>query len=198
MLKTGLTLLGFNLLACQMLWADDSIYCPQNHGYISVGMNQAQVLAACGQPMSKENSNVPATRRVPVQQLTFNNAGQQSGSYNMYNLPSSTAFYGYFNIPVGNQGATIQIDIKNNKVSSVSINGSNVNSTSVCQGASIDIGDPVAKVYNACGSPALVNNTYVNEVIPNSALPQIWIYKPTPYQPAIRLTFVNGKLQSIN
>ena len=41
----ALVLLPFSLFA-----DPDSLYCPQNHAYISVGMTPDQVIAACGQP----------------------------------------------------------------------------------------------------------------------------------------------------
>lgn len=163
-----------------------SMYCPQNHGYISVGMTEAQVIAACGQPLSKQESNQPMLRKVPVQQLMYNNKG------------TDTAFYGVWNIPTGSGGATLEIDIVNNKVRNVVINGSSGNASSICNGVSIQINDPVGKVYGACGSPSVVNNTFVEQVIPTAQPPQIWLYQPGEFQPPVSLTFANGKLQSIN
>jgi len=168
------------------LFADQSFYCPQNHRYINVGMTPDQVIAACGQPISQQDSNQPLLQKIPVQQLIYNNKG------------TDTAFFGVWNIPTGSGGAQLQIDIVDNKVKAINLNGSNNNALSICGNANIEIGDPVGKVYGACGSPALVNNTYVNQFIQTTQKPQIWIYQPGEYQPNISLTFVNGKLQSIN
>lgn len=185
-----------NLLRCSSLalvilpfslFADtQSLYCPQNHGYINIGMTPDQVISACGQPLSQQDSNEPITQKIPVQQLIYNNKG------------TSTAFYGVWNMPTGNGGVQLQIDIMNKKVRGIKINSSDSNAASVCNGNSIQVGDPIEKVYYSCGSPSLTNNTYINEVVPTADKPKVWIYQPGEYQPQVTLTFVNGKLQSIN
>lgn len=175
-----LFLMPFNLLA------DQSLYCPQNHAYINLGMTQDQVIAACGMPASQQDSNQPLLQKIPVQQLIYNNQG------------TSTGFYGVWNIPTGSGGAQLEIDIVDNKVKAIKINGGDSNAASICKGNSIQVGDPSAKAYNACGSPDIVNNTFINQMVPTAQKPKIWIYQPGPYQPTVSLTFVDGKLQSIN
>lgn len=180
-----LTSLVFSLLPFSLV-ADQSLYCPQNHGYINVGMTSAQVISACGQPISKQDSNQPLLQKIPVQQLIYNNKGTGSG------------FYGVWNVPTGNGGAQLEVDVVNNKVKSIKLNGGDTNAMSICGGRSIQAGDPVGKVYGACGSPSLVNNTFINQMVPTPQKPQIWIYQPGQYQPTVSLTFIDGKLQSIN
>ncbi len=177
----GLFVLPFSLFA-----NTQSIYCPQNHAYINVGMTQDQVISACGQPISQQDSNQPAMQKIPVQQLIYNNKG------------ASTVFYGVWNIPVGFNASRLEIDLVNRKVKSIRLNGSNANAMSICGGRSIQPGDPVEKVYSFCGSPTLTNTTYMNVLIPTTHKPQVWIYQPGEYQPSVSLTFVNGRLQSIN
>ncbi len=178
------------LITCGLatgLFAAQSVYCPQNHGYINLGMSVDQVIAACGQPLGKQQSNKPAMQQVPVLQLLYNNQGSQ------------TAFYGVWALPVGvNTGAQLQVNVINNKVSSIQLNGSNSNEFSICGDTSIQVGDPVTKVYNACGNPSTTNSTYTNQAIPSQQKPEIWVYQADAYQPPMRLTFVNGKLQSID
>ncbi|WED42351.1 DUF2845 domain-containing protein [Legionella cardiaca] len=179
----GIASLGFSFNA----FAAQSIYCPQNHGYINLGMSVPQVLAACGQPLSRQQSNTPVMQKVPVLQLMYNNQGSQS------------AFYGVWSLPVGvNSGAQLQVNIIDNKVSSVSLNGSNTNAFSICGGSMIQVGDPVSKVYGACGNPSLVNNTFINQPIESNQKPEIWTYQTDQFQTPFSLTFVNGKLQSID
>ena len=173
-------ILPFNIMAAQ------SLYCPQNHGYISLGMTPDQVIAACGQPLSQQESNQPIYQKIPVQQLIYNNQG------------TSTAFYGVWNIPTGSGGAQLQIDILNNKVQAIKLNGADNNAFSICGGKSIQVGDPANKIYNACGNPDVINNTFTKVPSPTKQTPQIWIYQPGQYQPSVSLTFVNGQLQSIN
>lgn len=168
------------------LLADQSLYCPQNHAYINVGMTQDEVVAACGMPASQQDSNQPFLQKIPVQQLIYNNKGTSSG------------FYGVWNIPTGTGGAQLEIDIVNYKIKAIKINGGDSNAASICKGGSFQVGDPSAKAYNACGSPDIVNNTFINQMIPTAQKPKLWIYQTGPYQPTVSLTFIDGKLQSIN
>lgn len=168
------------------VFGDQSFYCAQNHGYIKVGMTVSEVVSACGQPLSKQESNTPILKKIPVQQLVFNNKG------------TDTAFYGVWNLQTGSGGAQMEVDVVDQKVKGIKLNGSDNNAASLCGGVSIQIGDPVGKVYGACGSPSIVNNTYVNQVVQSAQKPQVWIYQAGQYQPSVSLTFVDGKLQSIN
>lgn len=166
--------------------AQTSIYCPQNHGYASVGMSEKEVLVACGQPTKKQKSQAPLMQKIPMMQLIYNNQG------------TSKAFYGVWSLPVGvSGGASLEVDVINNQVYAVNIGGESSKAFSVCGGAAIVRGDPVSKVYSACGNPSSINNTYVSVPVSNSVFPEIWIYE-APYQNSIRLTFLGGKLESIN
>jgi hypothetical protein len=186
MMKLQCTISLLSLAASFTVMASQSVYCPQNHGYIRLGMTPDQVIAACGQPSSQQDSNQPVYQQIPVQQLVYNNQG------------TSSAFYGVWNLPTGTGGAQLQVDVMNNKVQAIKLNGSDNNAFSICGGASIQVGDPVSKVYGACGSPSITNNTFTKIAVPTQQKPVIWIYQPGQYQPSISLTFVNGKLQSIN
>lgn len=181
-----LILISISLMLPFCLFGDQSLYCPQNHGYINIGMTPDQVIAACGQPLSQQDSDQPVLQRIPVQQLIYNNKG------------TDTAFYGVWNIQTGNGGAQLEIDVVNQKVKGIRMNGSGSNAFTICGGTGIEVGDPVGKVYGSCGSPSLVNNTYINQIVPTPQKPKVWIYQPGQYQPSVSLTFVNGKLQSIN
>jgi hypothetical protein len=184
-LVTALGIASFSL-SCNV-FAAQSFYCPQNSGYINIGMTPEQVIAACGQPLSKQQLNRPATQKVPMQQLMFNNQG------------SPTAFYGVWSLPTGTgSGAQLEVDVIDNKVSAVRINGNDTNAFSICGGRNIQVGDPASTVSYACGSPSIVNNTYINQPIVSNKKPELWIYQLGQYQSPISLTFVNGKLQSID
>lgn len=178
--------LGIASFSLNAMADDQSYYCPQNHGYINVGMSTEQVISACGEPLSRQQSNQPIMQKVPVQQLIYNNQGSQK------------VFYGVWAIPTGvSGGATLEVDIVDNKVKAVRVNGSGTNAFSICGGTGIQVGDPASKVYGSCGSPAMTNNTFINQPIQSNQHPEIWIYQPGQYQSPVSLTFVNGKLQSI-
>lgn len=191
-MKTVFTITPILLLATSVC-TGQSFYCPQNHSYITEGMTQAQVLAACGEPLSKQQSNVPATQKVPVQQLVYPALNQGSVYPGL-----DPAFYTQWSLPSGTQGILLRVDVMNNKVSGFNINGSDTNAMSLCGGTTVNIGDNVSAVYNACGNPSLVNNTFINQPLPTNSKPEVWIYQIDQYQPPYSLTFVNGKLQSIN
>lgn len=181
-----LSLIIVGILFSSMSYADDQFYCPLNSAYIKLGMTNADVVAACGKPLSQQDSNQPVVQKVPVMQLIYNNKG------------TPTVFYGVYNVPIGNGGAQLQIDVIDKKVSSIKLDSSDSNSVSICGRGNIQVGDPLAKVYSSCGNPSITNNTYINQVIPEAQKPQVWIYKAGAYQPSTSLTFVNGRLQSIN
>lgn len=168
-------------------WAT-SFYCPQNRGYINTGMSQQQVAKACGSPASKVTSQRPAVTKVPMLQLFYNQSA------------SPTAFFGVWKLPTGNSsGANVEIDVVNNKVRAIRVNGSSSNALSICNDTPIDIGDPVEKVYNACGNPTVTNKSFVEQPMQGNPKPEIWVYPLDPYQgTSVRLTFVNGRLQSID
>lgn len=187
-----LTTLSVTLIPLATVLAQPT-YCPQNSRYIDIGMTEDQVLAACGEPLSKQQPNTPVMQKVPVKQLiytTLNRGGVYPGL--------NSAFYDQWSLPSGSKGVSLQVDIVNDKVKGVKINGSSTNAMSVCGGQSVEIGDDASKVYTACGSPSMINNTYINVPIMSTTKPSIWIYQFNQYQPPMTLTFVNGKLQSMN
>lgn len=171
-----------------------SVYCPSGHAFIQVGMRESDVINACGQPNSKMQSNQQATTRVPVKQLVYTSLaalnpypGIQNALFNQWSLPSGI-----------DNSFTLQVNIVNRKVSSISLNGSQNNAMSLCGGNSVQVGDDESAVYAQCGSPNAVNHTYINQPIPGNNKPETWIYQIDSYQPPIRLTFVNGSLESID
>lgn len=171
-----------------------SFYCPSNHGYINLGMTKDQVLSACGQPTSIEKSNRSLIQQVPVTQLIYTNLNQgapYSGldvTYQMWSLDSGSTRVG------------MEVDIINNQVSSIEVNGQTENAMSVCGGTPIQVGDSADSVYDACGNPAMVNQTYIKQPVKtdNRAKPETWVYILNDYGVSFRLTFLNDILQSIN
>ncbi len=189
-----LSLIFLSCLLCPFTAAfGQQIYCPQNSSYINIGMTQDEVIAACGQPLSKQQANTPATVRIPVKQFIYT-ALNKGSVYPGLN----SAFYEQWSLPSGTLGTSVEINVMNDKVSSVKINGSNTNAISICQGTNFEVGDNVSKVYRACGSPDMINDTFINQPIPSNSLPEVWTYQMNQYQSPINLTFVNGKLQSAN
>lgn len=181
------------VLTSQTLWAAQSIYCPQNHRYINVGMTEAQVMAACGQPLSKNTSSQSVEKRVPVKQLIYKTLNRSTSFY-----PTLDPIYQAWSIPTGVSGVNVKINVINQKVTSININGAGTKTMTFCDNNNIQVGSSESAVYSACGAPDFVNQTYTTQSVSQNAQPQVWLYQIDPYQPPMSLTFVNGTLQSIN
>jgi len=183
-----ITLLPIASLAAQ------SLYCPQNHAYINVGMTTSQVIKACGPPNFKQTTNNPVVQQIPVTQLIYSTLNPGAVSF----YPGLNAVYTMWSLPSGSNGINLQVTIINNKISGITLNGSATNAMSVCGGKGVQVGEPVGSVYAACGPPSLINNTYINQPVPSNAKPEMWVYQFNQFDPTIRLTFVDDALQSID
>ena len=64
-MRRFIPLLGFFLVTPFAL-ADQAIYCAQHNAYVSLGMTQAQVRSACGEPTQKEKGTQPYEQKIPV------------------------------------------------------------------------------------------------------------------------------------
>lgn len=173
--------------------AADAFYCPQHAAYINVGMSTDQVRSACGDPDARQTGGDVVTRQVPCTQLIYSTLNQGPASYEQ----GLTPLYNMWNIPSGSQGVNLQVNIIDGRVSGITLNQQSTNGLSTCVGGTFQIGDDMSKVFTACGSPNIVNKTYINQPVPSELNPEIWVYHLL-YQPDVSLTFVSGKLQSIN
>ncbi len=190
MKSVGIFILG-SILSCTVN-AAQSFYCPQKHAYINVGMTMGEVTSACGDPAYKRRTNNPVVQKIPVTQLMYTTLNPGS----VY--PGWTTVYNQWSLPSGSTGTSVQVDIINNKITGIKINGSNTNAMTICSGVPVQIGDDSNSVYSACGTPSMVNQSYINKSVPESSQPEVWVYQLDQYQAPISLTFVNGALQSID
>ncbi len=182
---TGLTLstIGFS--------EQQPFYCPKNHGYIRIGMTEAEVLKNCGEPTSKEKSKKAAVEQVPVTQLIYSTLNPDP-VYRGYEL-----IYNTWSLPIGSYGNTLEVDIIDNKISGIRLNGQDTNASSVCSNRSFAVGDLADKVFSACGSPSMTNKTFVNRTVPGKTKPVTWTYYTDRYQPTFKLIFIDGTLRAI-
>lgn len=188
-----LTILNFLLLITPGYTADN-FYCAKNHAYIEVGMDPYQVISACGKPTIIKASGNAVVQQIPVTQLIYTTINKGA----VFFYPGIDRVYTLFSLPSGSVGNSVEVNVINNQISSIKVNGSNTNAFDACKTGKIQIGDSLSSVYNACGAPDNINNTYVNRPIPKKEKPQVWIYESQNYQPGFTLTFVNGILQSIH
>ena len=193
--KTILALVGSMILP-SVMWAQ-GVFCPQRNGVVKIGMTQEEVIAACGDPLSKEDSNKPLMRKVPIVQMTYQSLGQKSAFYGVWALPIGQTNTGTLNTFGGNNGgARLQVTLADGKVESAMLDGSSTNAFSLC-GQNVKIGDPGDDVYSACGEPSVSNESFIWKPIKGKTKPQVWTYQLNPYDPPMSLTFIDGQLKSI-
>ncbi len=190
-MKSGYLLASLLLISTQSI----ALFCPAQFKNIAPGMTEAEVLAACGAPLSKQQSTLPVQRKVPITQLYYNNQGAPGAV--VPPVTQNSIYYGLYANPTDIRGNMLQVDIVDNKVYGIAMDGTSQNAFSICNGNMVQIGDPAGKVYGACGSPLLTNKTFILENIIDVPRPQIWIYQFSEFGSPARLTFVDGKLQSI-
>jgi hypothetical protein len=173
--------------------AEDKFYCPQRHAYVHTGMSPDLVLDACGAPDFKKQSDGPVVERIPVMQVFYTNLNR-GAVFQGWDM-----IYNTWTLPSGELNSSIQINLIDNKVDSMVINNSATNVLTVCGGKSIQKGDPLNYVISTCGTPSMMNHSFVSKVVSQDSKPEVWIYKIDEYQKTpVSLTFVNGILQSIN
>ena len=159
--------------------------------YINKGMSVMQVVNACGQPSYKRLKHEPVVEKIPMTQLTYNSLNSRS----MYQ--GLDPVYQAFELPMGGMAARVEVDVVNNIVTGIRVNGSSTNALSLCDNANVQVDSSVEDVYDACGVPTIVNETFITKVVPQSDHPEVWTYQ-TQYMPDMSLTFVKGTLQSID
>jgi hypothetical protein len=200
MLKHNRLILSLTVLslsaASSAVFAVDSIYCPQKSGYARVGMSMEEVLSICGDPAVKQTSDTFATQKVRVQQYIFDQHNKSKAFYGVWALPIGDSNYSEADFNgTSSGGVSLEITAYQDKVLSISYNGQSVQGFDTC-GGDIKIGTDMGEVYSLCGDPSQQNNTYINIPIQSKSRPQIWTYQPD-YQPSVRMTFIDGKLFSI-
>ncbi len=196
-LSLGLSLPGFSA---------DGFYCAQKHAFIRVGMTTEEVLNNCGDPQLKqEGGNI--VRNQPVTRLSYNN--MYKGPVYYWDL---NKVYHIFSIPSSSNNSTVTVDIVDNKVKTISLNGNGVQGTTACQypgatqfagnpsysnGSPINVGDSYEDVIHACGNPDYTDQTYTQVPVAKSDRPELWIYKLDQYNPSYHLTFIQGVLKDV-
>jgi hypothetical protein len=185
-----LCIAGF--LACNTSFAEQApFYCPQKHGYIRIGMTEAQVLSLCGTPRSKETSKSSAVKQVEVTQFVYSTLNPEP-VFRGYEL-----IYNTWSLPVGSNGNNLEVSVIDGKIHSIQFNGSDTNASSVCGNRSFAVGDLADTALSACGNPSMVNKTFINQSIPSKTKPVTWTYYTDQYQPTFKLIFLDGTLQAI-
>lgn len=150
--------------------------CPTNFNQIYPGYSMTQVKQLCGPPTSQ--SSQPMKQKLP-QEWT-------------YYTTLSVVGLGLTNT---NSSGTVKITMafdSDEKLIHLTLNGTSLTSTDACQ-QTVQIGDTISKVRDACGQPNYVNKSQDTTNAPPATVTK-WHYNSTP--PAT-LIFIDQKLQNI-
>lgn len=158
-----------------------AFFCPNNFNQIDFGFSEDQVMSACGSPSSTQSEVEP----VPVPQ-----------EWNYYMQQPSTNYMGTvtgpYNTQMNNQSGTIKTQITfdaNGKVININVNGVTAGNTGMCT-PPIQLGDDMAKVKSACGSPAIVSKPNADSNQPGKKM-DTFVYTGNQ---TVKLIFEDGKL----
>ena len=163
-------------------YALNSYFCSKTNNYIQVGDTMNQVFAKCGAPLSsKDVQNAPT---VPTQVTQW-----------IYNYQNNSFIRTGQNTV---QNSALIVNMVNNKVISILVNGQNVQTTKFCSAnLPISIGDSNLYIRQLCNTPSQMQVVTQNIQQPQTTQ-TIWTYQQQQFSPAVTLTFENNVLTSMN
>jgi len=156
-----------------------ALFCPNNFNQINIGDTIQQVEQQCGKPDGIKKSQ-----------------GSDNGpqEWNFYVQPSMNNYAAIRTKTTQGSSVKMAIALNGGKVVNITVNGMSLTATTICSGHNITVGSTADSVKQACGDPAFVNKSSVN----NGPKPsEIVTYKYNSTPPTT-LTFENGALQQRN
>jgi hypothetical protein len=160
------------------------------NGWIDHGMSQQAILAACGQPDSvveidKNNKHLNVTQYWSYQ--------QQSKQF----LPQTEVPAPYTQMKVNTAGNTLVVELYNNHITSLAVNGTFVSSGGCPNGGFVRVGDTARMLAARCGTATQVSYQY--EKVDTSALPLItqWTYQLQGGR-SLTIQFQQGVVSELN
>jgi Protein of unknown function (DUF2845) len=186
------------LLGQNMLWAQvESFYCPTGQ-YVNKSMSEAQVAAACGEPVKKELLDEPAMKQEKVEELIYTLPTEYVNEFNRILDPARSGGH-----------LTVVFTIMDGKVSSIEVDDKEFTSTTICGKrkvtdvrtvgkAKISIGDTRRKVFTRCDKPSFVNEATRSVPLGDGNVPvSIWTYDFGPYRAKVYMRFIDEELDSV-
>lgn len=161
-----------------------------SNGWVEQGMSEQDVLAACGQPNSAIEIDSDKNRLNVTQYWNYQ---QQT----MQMLPQKVAApTPYTSINVNSAGNTLVVEINNNKITSLAVNGNFVSTGNCPNGGFVRVGDTADALASRCGAATQVSYQYAKET---SVLPPItqWIYQLQGGQ-SLTIQFQQGVVSELN
>ena len=150
-----------------------AMFCPTNFNSIKIGDPVELVELQCGKPDQKTKTKVmPDPNDLP-----------QEWIYLVKTNPDSP------------NSMRISIIFQNKKSTSIAVNGAGIGVTSLCNNATIQIGDTMDIIKKACGSPALVNQANSPGQTSQAKEKEIIELKYTSTPTPMTLIFEDGSLK---
>lgn len=162
------------VLTASLLTANSyAMFCPNGFNLIDFGDSIEQVIKQCGNPDAKK-----VTKSVPEKPQEWS----------------------YFVKPDPTQPGTLKMSVafdSDKKVINITVNGTSLTNTTICNGNTIQYGDTDEVVKAACGDPAYKNQPPVEQPAPGSPpVPTTEITELTyNTAPVTVLVFENGKFK---
>jgi hypothetical protein len=160
------------------------------NGWVEQGMSEQAVLAACGQPNSavqidNDKSRLNATQYWNYQQQT------------MQMLPERvSAPTPYTSINVNSAGNTLVVEIRNDRITSLAVNGNFVSTGNCPNGGFVRVGDTAEVLATRCGIATQVDYQYEREPLDLPPITQ-WIYQLQGGQ-TLTIQFQQGVVSGLN
>jgi hypothetical protein len=118
-----------------------AFFCPNNFNQIQAGNTPDQVTSICGKPDKA------------VTQVQTNPVPQEWTYIIQQTLPPGNSLS---STPAGTMKVNVTFDA-GGKVINISVNGVGVSTSTICGNTSINMGDTMDSVVNACGKPSFIN-----------------------------------------
>lgn len=153
-----------------------SLFCANTSRYVDDGADQAAVVAACGQPISKTKKTIEVTQPVRIVNYIYR---FDQGSTAAPTRPP------------------IILSFANGQVTSIIVGGEKLANTSSCDkygNQSVSLGMNTAQVTQVCGNmPDQISGEDSQQVVGKKTI-EVWTYQFSPQGPLTELHFEDGKL----
>jgi hypothetical protein len=156
-------------------------FCPSSNQYINLGASIAEARAKCGPPHTATTSPYTLKKTRLVDQWVYNYQ------------PNTILRFGTIHTRKG----ALVVNFINNKVIEILVNGHSVASTNFCSNnLPVKVGDNNLTIRQLCDQPTIIQKTK-QTISQQKTQKVVWTYQANDYIPANTLTFISGKLVSI-
>lgn len=158
------------------LTAHADFMCPSTYKYVNIGDTEGQVLASCGDPLSKKQSEQSAAEKMNVETLVY--AIQADGTTN---APVDPRY---------------ELTFADNRLIRIKSESGESESMDVCRGETVRLGASIYDVISFCGTPV---NRFSGQIKGDETQVKVkaedWFYQFGTTQ--VKMRFIEGALHDI-